>query len=613
MEASSLKRYLERLCDDMGWVYAIFWKLDHRPPQSLTWEEGYFALPQTRNEAPVSETKYLISFGKDFVAEGNDADYSDAFTLAQVSSTKHKVGEGLLGQVVYTNCPRVISLDNDAASCSMEVPFAPDVSLPFHSTKTILLVPVHPHGVLQLGSFEEVAEDAAIAAHVRENFLAQCANDSQRDDPDAQTVPFHVEVTYDTLPEGIREVNPGNKVTMSQLDISEEASLFEIFPFPNDLMDADTGNSLEDVNFWISCPEEQFPSLFRGCGSANSNDSSSAGQHPCDNEIIKKDSGHDVCSPISNGAIGSTFSFPPGCELHKALGPAFMEQEQKEKTASESFVSSGNLSSISYLHDETNLLGDSNSLTPCIMREKEESFSETGVTSLSEMPDASSVSDLYDVKPSIPLLTQIPNAFGQSSGHSLVIKKPLDNEPLPHVPMRRLNKQSTGSRKRARAWENQRPRPRDRQLIQERLKELRELVPKGAKCSIDSLLDQTIKHMNFLGRVIKQAEKLAKIAMIKALLFEGKIETFPIAVEDLSQPGHMLIKMKCNEHGLFLEMAEVISRLPLTILKGLLEIHANDTWACFVVEVTKGFHKMDIFWSLMQLLQLVKGHQCCKV
>ncbi|KAI4318974.1 hypothetical protein MLD38_032626 [Melastoma candidum] len=632
--------------------------------RSLTREEGHFALPLTRNEAPVSETNNSISFEKDFVAEGNFADYSSACTGAQVSSAKHKVGEGLLGQVVYTNCPCVISLDNDAASRSMEVPFAQrGVSLPFHSTKTSQLVPADSHGVLQLGSFEEVAGDAAISARVRENFLAQYSNYSQHGLV-AQTVPFPVEVTYDPLPLGIREVNPGYKITMSQLDKSEEASLYEILPFPNDLMDPDTGNSVEDINFWISCLKEQCPT-FGACGSANSNDSTCAGQRPCDNGILKKDSGNDVCSPISIGVIGDTFSFPPGCELHKALGPAFMKQELN--TVSESFASSGNLSSISDLHGKMNVLSESNKLTPCVLREKAEAFLGTMVTSLSEMPGASSVSNLYDVKTSIPLLTQIPvvspaygnsnassfvqvdslsehnateasdnghNSFGQSSGHSIknlmsmLIDKELDNLPLPHVPMRRWNKQSTGSRKRGRAWENQRPRPRDRQLIQERLKELRELVPKGAKCSIDSLLDQAIKHMNFLGRVIKQAEKLAKIATLKetghnsdssdddshqAMVFEGKIETFPIAIEDLSQPGHMLIKMKCSEHGLFLQMAQVISRLPLTILKGLLEIHSNDMWACFIVEVTEGFHKMDIFWSLMQLRRHVKGPLPSKV
>jgi len=43
--------------------------------------------------------------------------------------------------------------------------------------------------------------------------------------------------------------------------------------------------------------------------------------------------------------------------------------------------------------------------------------------------------------------------------------------------------------------------------------------------------------------------------------------------------------MLCNEHGLFLEIAEVIRNLDLSILKGTIECHSNNTWAHFIVEV----------------------------
>ncbi|KAL8512968.1 hypothetical protein ACS0TY_019217 [Phlomoides rotata] len=45
-------------------------------------------------------------------------------------------------------------------------------------------------------------------------------------------------------------------------------------------------------------------------------------------------------------------------------------------------------------------------------------------------------------------------------------------------------------------------------MIQDRIKELRELVPNSEKCSIDGLLDKTIKHMQFLRSVTHQADKL---------------------------------------------------------------------------------------------------------
>jgi hypothetical protein len=46
-----------------------------------------------------------------------------------------------------------------------------------------------------------------------------------------------------------------------------------------------------------------------------------------------------------------------------------------------------------------------------------------------------------------------------------------------------LDTPSKTNRKRSRPGESAKPRPKDRQLIQERIKELRELVPNGAKVS----------------------------------------------------------------------------------------------------------------------------------
>lgn len=51
------------------------------------------------------------------------------------------------------------------------------------------------------------------------------------------------------------------------------------------------------------------------------------------------------------------------------------------------------------------------------------------------------------------------------------------------VQRRKGTKLSSVSKRRARVGENQKPRPRDRQMIQDRLKELRQLVPNGAKVS----------------------------------------------------------------------------------------------------------------------------------
>ncbi|XP_010933833.1 transcription factor LHW isoform X2 [Elaeis guineensis] len=182
-------------------------------------------------------------------------------------------------------------------------------------------------------------------------------------------------------------------------------------------------------------------------------------------------------------------------------------------------------------------------------------------------------------------------------------------------------------KKRARPGESTRPRPKDRQQIQDRVKELREIVPNCAKCSIDALLDRTIKHMLFLQSVTKYADKLKQTDEPKMIVEEsgvvlkdnssggtgagatwayevaGQTMVCPIIVEDLTPPGQMLVEMLCEEHGFFLEIADIIRGFGLTILKGVMEIHDSKIWARFLVEANRDVTRMDIFLSLVQLLQ----------
>lgn len=184
------------------------------------------------------------------------------------------------------------------------------------------------------------------------------------------------------------------------------------------------------------------------------------------------------------------------------------------------------------------------------------------------------------------------------------------------------------NRKRLKPGENPRPRPKDRQMIQDRVKELREIVPNGAKCSIDALLERTIKHMVFLQSVTKHADKLKQTGESKIVSKEGGLllkDNFeggatwayevgsqsmvcPIIVEDLNPPRQMLVEMLCEERGFFLEIAEIIRGLGLTILKGVMEARNDKIWARFAVEANRDITRMEIFMSLVSLLeQTVKG------
>lgn len=170
------------------------------------------------------------------------------------------------------------------------------------------------------------------------------------------------------------------------------------------------------------------------------------------------------------------------------------------------------------------------------------------------------------------------------------------------------------TRKRARPGESTRPRPKDRQQIQDRVRELREIVPNGSKCSIDALLEKTIKHMLFLQNVTLHADNLKKNGELKddvetgaswALELGGE-ETgrLPILVKNLAQPRQLLVEMFCEEKGHFLEIADIIRSLGLTILKGVMESRSDKIWARFIVEANRDVRRVDIMMSLMQLLHV---------
>ncbi|XVF47004.1 hypothetical protein PTKIN_Ptkin03bG0074300 [Pterospermum kingtungense] len=150
---------------------------------------------------------------------------------------------------------------------------------------------------------------------------------------------------------------------------------------------------------------------------------------------------------------------------------------------------------------------------------------------------------------------------------------------------KRNDEMTKPNRKRLKPGENPRPRPKDRQMIQDRVKELREIVPNGAK----------IKE-NFEGGAT-WAFEVGSQSMI-----------CPIVVEDLNPPRQMLVEMLCEERGFFLEIADLIRGMGLTILKGVMETRNDKIWALFAVEANRDVTRVEIFMSLVRLLkQTVKG------
>lgn len=211
-----------------------------------------------------------------------------------------------------------------------------------------------------------------------------------------------------------------------------------------------------------------------------------------DKSALKVKSNHmDTCK--------TCFRFTAGCELFEALGPSFKIQNsnsewETDKTENGSLVqitdgrtSSGNLlminngaehlleavvanvsQSVSSVKCENSKLGTveslftvENILEPCISDNHTIGSANYSYDQSSLVEDCLAFSEVYGDKSSKGISSASPSTC---SGQ---LERPKE--------LTKMN------RKRARPGENCRPRPRDRQLIQDRIKELRELVPNGSK------------------------------------------------------------------------------------------------------------------------------------
>ncbi|CAN6439037.1 unnamed protein product [Victoria cruziana] len=178
----------------------------------------------------------------------------------------------------------------------------------------------------------------------------------------------------------------------------------------------------------------------------------------------------------------------------------------------------------------------------------------------------------------------------------------------------RAEESAKGKQKRPKPGESTRPRPKDRQQIQDRVKELREIVPNGAKCSIDALLERTIKHMLFLQSVTKHADKLKQTGESKLISKDGGLllkDNFEGGATWAFEVGSKSM-MLCEERGFFLEIADMIRGMGLTILKGVMETRNDKIWAHFSVEANREITRMEVFMSLVHLLEQMSNSKPTK-
>lgn len=172
----------------------------------------------------------------------------------------------------------------------------------------------------------------------------------------------------------------------------------------------------------------------------------------------------------SLGASNTFLKFSAGFELHEALGPAFSKGCHYLENEAEK-IESISISGMTCDSGSENLLeavvGNlCYSGSDCISEKSCSKSSQSLLMSAEKTPNSSS-----HIEHMIQSSGRSMSSKGFSSNCPSGYSEQLDRHSVP----------AKSSKKRARPGENSKPRPRDRQLIQDRIKELRELVPNGAK------------------------------------------------------------------------------------------------------------------------------------
>ncbi|KAM7259958.1 hypothetical protein ACFE04_015699 [Oxalis oulophora] len=614
---TDLHQLLKTLCTNSVWDYAVFWKLNRRSQIVLTWEDAYY---DNCEQHTLLENKCFGETAENFHI-GNYSLDPLVLVLAKMSYHVYSLGEGIVGQAAVTQKDQWIfadATDSSFQSCDgWENQFSAGV-------KTVAVVAIFPHGVMQLGSLNKVTEDTMLATQVREAFFTLQEYSVGHVTRSLCPPDFPAEVFPDCLSQIDKSIEiEGESTWLPPFPYFKKNNIFPV-PF--------CFNDFPDVNSMNSYGTEL---QYENFGVNNFYASSSLESAICDEVYLKtKDSSQNedslYCESSENNpqAWKSKFENPTmlshsessdtnlkfwaGSELHEALGQAFSKKNINSVWENEKIEAGTNF--------EMNNGPTVSQLT-----------FEPGSENLLEVVVSNTCHSSSDVKRETSLSKSIQSLLTTD-------KMPERSRPVEKFPCM-SNEPAKNNKKKGRPGENSKPRPRDRQLIQDRIKELRELVPTGSKCSIDSLLERTIKHLGFLQSITKHADKLSKCAEAKVMvppLFSGVVFVFfircriqgfitvkgffeailthkrpkgilgpsdyeqgsswavevgghlkvcSIVVENLNKKGQMLVEMVCEECSHFLEIAEAIRSLGLTILKAVTEAQGDKMWICFVVEM----------------------------
>ncbi|KAF5747573.1 Basic helix-loop-helix DNA-binding superfamily protein putative isoform 1 [Tripterygium wilfordii] len=166
METTALMQFLRSFCDNSCWKFAVFWKVRLGSPMILNWEVGY-----VHHLRPIESMEIIAKniFGNTMddtflpqceasMYDGRSGEHPINLVVADMSRLQYAWGEGVVGEVACTGCHCWVTIEDILTCVAMGYKCPEEWLLQFAAgIKTILLVPLLPHGVLQLGSLEEIS------------------------------------------------------------------------------------------------------------------------------------------------------------------------------------------------------------------------------------------------------------------------------------------------------------------------------------------------------------------------------------------------------------------------------------------------------------------------
>ncbi|CAH2060905.1 unnamed protein product [Thlaspi arvense] len=617
-----LREALRSMCVNNQWSYAVFWKIGCQNSSLLIWEECY-------NESSLPQR--LSGLGID--AQGNEK-VQLLTNRMMLNNRIILVGEGLVGRAAFTGHHQWI-LANSFNRDVHPPEVINEMLLQFSAgIQTVAVFPVVPHGVVQLGSSLPIMENLGFVNDVKGLILQLGCVPGALLSESYRTY----EPAADFIGVPVSRIIPsqGHKILQSSAFVAETSKpYYNSSDHRNDQMVEEASCNLVDEQLkqanmgdrqqggWQSTMEVIPTSnpdawLNQNFSSSMSNVDAAVEQQqiPCEDSGSKRSS-DDLFDML--GLDDKSRS----CE--NSWGSSQMRTEVLTRELSDFRIIQEEFGSSGYERSGTDHLLDAVVSGACSSSKQiSDDTSESCKTTMTKVSNSSVTTTPSHSSPQGNQFYEKKQA-GTSSVYGSQISSwveqahSLKREGSPRM----MNKNETAkpvtnNRKRLKPGENPRPRPKDRQMIQDRVKELREIIPNGAKCSIDALLERTIKHMLFLQNVSKHADKLKQTGESKKILkdggaFEGgatwafevgsKSMVCPIVVEDLNPPRIFQVEMLCEQRGFFLEIADWIRSLGLTILKGVIETRIDKIWARFTVEANRDVTRMEIFMQLVNILE----------